>query len=366
MGEDFDYEYLTNITIGGQHFSVIVDTGSSDTWFAEKGFACYNLTGHREPVSTCAFGTEGFDTHKSKSFQSFPNTSFSISYGDGEYLSGSAGFETMTVGGLKVTHQEIGVVSSAAWVGDGINTGLMGLAYPSLTSVRSGSKKLPYNPFFFNAVKQRKVSHPYFSLSLDRGTAAGQHSPHTDPHLGYLAFGGIAPVAVTATSVTVPVQGYSLETHTPTTGAKATYLYYTVDVQNYTFPGSSVVLTTSNSTILDSGTTLNLVPSSVARAYNAGFGTWRSGSYYVDCNARAPPFAVVLGGQTFTIDGRDQIVYAGKDAEGNDLCISGTQDGGPDDLDGSVFVLGDVFLHNVVVTFDIQKNELTVTQRKYY
>lgn len=58
-----DSEYLTDITIGGQTFKVIVDTGSwvcnwvvlydtpelillsrSDTWLAKKGFKCYNLT----------------------------------------------------------------------------------------------------------------------------------------------------------------------------------------------------------------------------------------------------------------------------------------------------------------------------------
>lgn len=61
---------------------------SSDTWAPKTGFACLNLTGHPEPTETCAFGSPGFDAAKSKSFQSYPNTSFSISYGDGEYLVG--------------------------------------------------------------------------------------------------------------------------------------------------------------------------------------------------------------------------------------------------------------------------------------
>ncbi|KAJ7884939.1 acid protease [Mycena leptocephala] len=343
-GAQYDYEYLTNITIGGQIFCL-----SSDTWAPKKGFACLNLTGHPEPTETCAFGSPGFDAAKSKSFQSYPNTSFSISYGDGEYLSGVAAFETVTVGGLTVTHQEIGVVSSAAWVGDGINTGLLGLAYPHLTSVfnTSHGENLQYNPFFFNAVKQNLVSHPYFSIALNRGTAKGTHSPILDPHLGYLAFGGIAPVPVTSTCATIPVQGYSLATRAPTADPHPTYFYYTADVQKYIFPNSSTVYSASNSTIIDSGTTLNLLPSPVAQAYNAGWATWRSGTYYVDCAARAPRR---LGG---------------KDEDGKDLCVSGTQDGGPE-MEGSVFILGDVFLHNVVVTFDIQKNQLTFTKRQNY
>ncbi|KAJ7643179.1 acid protease [Mycena rosella] len=368
VGAQHDYEYLANITVGGQTFSVIIDTGSSDTWLAQKGFACLNLTGHPVPAATCGFGSQGFDSKLSKSFQPYPSTSFYITYGDGEYLSGAAAFETVTVGGLTVTHQEIGMVASAAWTGDGINTGLLGLAYPSLTSVENTShgQGMLYNPFFFNAVKQNKIPHPYFSIALNRGTITAEHSPRPDPHLGYLAFGGIAPVPVTNTTATLPVQGFSIATHAPVSGAGATYSYYGVDVQKYVFPGSAAIFTAQNSTILDSGTTLNLMPSAVAQKYNAAFNaTWRDGQYYVDCAAKAPPFAVVLGGKTFTIDGRDQIVSFGKDADGKEMCISGTQDGGPD-MQGSVFILGDVFLHNVVTTFDIQKNQVTVSQRQHY
>ncbi|KAJ7174692.1 aspartic peptidase domain-containing protein [Mycena filopes] len=365
-GADYDYEYLTKIIIGGQSFSVIVDTGSSDTWLAEKGFSCFNLSGAPAPIASCGFGTEGFDTKLSKSFQWYPNTSFAVQYGDGESLSGTAAFETVNVGGLTVKHQEIGVVSNASWAGDGINTGLLGLAYPWLTSVTStAGKKLQYNPFFFNAVKQRQVAHPYFSLALNRGTPSGQHSPSVDPHLGYLAFGGIAQVPVTSAHATVPVQGYSLATRAPT-NRHPTYFYYTVDVQKYVFPGSTAVFTASNSTIIDSGTTLNLVPTDVARAYNKAFNaTWRAGTYYVECAAKAPPFSVLLGGKTFAIDPRDQVVYAGTDDSGAAVCISGTQDGGPVTM-GSVFILGDVFMHNVVTTFDIQRNQITFTQRKPY
>ncbi|KAJ7500008.1 acid protease [Mycena latifolia] len=369
MGANYDFEYLINVAVGNQAFALIIDTGSSDTWLAEKGFACFNLSGHPEPVATCGFGSQGFDSKLSKSFQSYPDTTFAIAYGDGEYLSGVAAFETVNVGGLTVTHQELGIVSRASWNGDGYNTGLLGLAYPWLTSVQNAThgQGMQYNPFFFNAVKQKQVAHPYFSLALNRGTAAGMHSPHLDPHLGYLSFGGIAPVPVNATTATLPVQGFSIATRAPSSAPNAIHTYFALDVQKYIFPGSEALSTAQNSTILDCGTTLNLLPSPVARAYNAyeNFGTWRSGSYYVSCTAKAPPFSVVLGGKTFTVDGRDLVVPVGKDADGNDLCVSGIQDGGPE-TQGNVFILGDVFLHNVVATFDIQKNQVTVTQRMNY
>ncbi|KAJ3804217.1 hypothetical protein F5876DRAFT_70821, partial [Lentinula aff. lateritia] len=42
-GFDFDKEYLTNVMFGEQEFMLIVDTGSSDTWAPQVGYACFNL-----------------------------------------------------------------------------------------------------------------------------------------------------------------------------------------------------------------------------------------------------------------------------------------------------------------------------------
>lgn len=65
-------------------------------------------------ADTCAFGTSGFDIAASKTFKPFPGVSFNITYGDGEFLSGPVGFDTLTIGGLSVTGQEIGVPTLAA------------------------------------------------------------------------------------------------------------------------------------------------------------------------------------------------------------------------------------------------------------
>ncbi|KAJ7308516.1 acid protease [Mycena albidolilacea] len=374
-GADFDQEYLTEVTVGGQTFTAIVDTGSSDTWLINKDFKCFNLTGFPESTETCGFGSAGFDTNASSTFQSFPKVSFNISYGDGEFLSGGLGFDTVSVGGLTVTQQEIGVPDLAAWNGDGVNSGLIGLAYSGLTSAfnttdptkASSKNHIPYDPFFFTAVKQGAVSNPFFSLALNRGALVVNATE--DLNLGFIAFGGMPPVDLDKTAVTVPVQGYSASTGEPSS-TDAVFFYYTVDVDAYTFPGSTKVATSNNNTILDSGTTLNLVPTKVAKAYNAQFVPKAtldrdSGLYFVDCNATVPAFSVTLGGKVFPIDARDQILDAGTDDDGNTVCITGTQDGGADTPD-NVFILGDVFLHNVVSTFNIQTNELTVTRRKKY
>lgn len=90
-------------------------------------------------------------------------------------------------------------------------------------------------------------------------------------------------------------------------------------------------MTSSNTTILDTGTTLNYIPTDAAVAYNAAFvppavnsDYW--GGYVVVCKAKVPPFSVTIGGKAFNIDGRDQLLPLGVDDDnGNELCFSGTQ-----------------------------------------
>jgi hypothetical protein len=77
-----------------------------------------------------------------------------------------------------VSQQEIGLVTNAAWNGDGVNTGLMGLAFSSLTSIYNGNNpnsdggnnSAPYLPFFLNAIAQKKVKQPseFMCASLPR------------------------------------------------------------------------------------------------------------------------------------------------------------------------------------------------------
>lgn len=69
---------------------------------------------------------------------------------------------------MTVQKQEVGLVTDAAWNGNGVGTGLMGLAYPQLTDVYngtdptkdSGNNTAPYNSIFRTAVSENVVSNP--------------------------------------------------------------------------------------------------------------------------------------------------------------------------------------------------------------
>lgn len=126
---------------------------------------------------------------------------------------------------------------------------------------------------------------------------------------------------------------------------------------------------TNDATQVDSGTTLNYFPTSVADAINAAFDPAAvyeddEGAYIVDCNATAPTFGIQINGTIFYTNPLDMILLAGTDEDGNDVCISGIDDGG--DSAGDVYILGDTFQKNVVTVYDVGAVELRFAAREFY
>ncbi|KAJ3804376.1 acid protease [Lentinula aff. lateritia] len=329
-GSDFDEEYLTNVVFGEQEFMLIGDTGSSNTWAPQVGYACFNLDNKPVAQSQCAFGSAGFNSSASTTFTVGPGTNFNIEYANREFLSGTVGFETVTVGGLAVKQQEIGVVNKAAWDGDGFNSGLIGFASPNLMFVFNGANpddddtQILYNPFFYSAVQQGLVSHPFLSVALDQGSFTTENNSDLDQNLRFILFGGIAPVdVISSTAVTVPIQDYDAATFTPKNGSTGvTYFYYSVDVELMLFTGNHEIFGTTNTTDVADAFTAAFDPPAVK---DDDFGV-----YTVVCTATVPEFTVTIGGVTFTVDPTDNLFPLGiQDDNGNGLCASGTFDGGP-------------------------------------
>ncbi|KAJ7861691.1 acid protease [Mycena olivaceomarginata] len=348
-GSNMDTDYLVNVTIGGQNFSLVIDSGSSDTWVPQAGFSCFNLTGSPVPQTTCNFGSTGFNPNSSKTFELYQNVSFNQTYGTSEYVAGPIALETVSIGGLEVSRQVVPIPNVAAWTGDGVLSGVLGLAFPNVTSLfntsdpttASTKNRILYDPFFFTAVKQKKVEHPLI------------HN----------------------TSVTVPVLAYP-----PTIAeSKRQFFWYTLPIDSYNFPGSENVPEARNAslgngtTILDTGTGVNLVPAPVAAGYAAAFDppaelvTVSGLTFYAaQCNATVPQFSVTIGGQAFSMDPRDQLVPFVNDTQGDVTCVLGTQAQGGPDIGSDFHLLGDTFLRNVVATFNPIGREITLTQRVAY
>ncbi|KAH8895370.1 acid protease [Thozetella sp. PMI_491] len=98
----FDVEVL----LGGEPFSLLVDTGSSDTWVVQTGFSCINATDNSKlPEAHCTYG----DTYNiSSSFQRIQNQTFGVKYGVG-IATGFLSHEKVTLAGITFKNQTIGV-----------------------------------------------------------------------------------------------------------------------------------------------------------------------------------------------------------------------------------------------------------------
>lgn len=189
-----------------------------------------------------------------------------------------------------------------------------------------------------------------FSIALNRGSFL-----QNDQNLGFLAFGGIAPVDTTIPTATIPIKAYTISE------SKQEFNFYTIDIGSYIIDGLTDVGSGTQG-ILDSGTNLLLVPTEVAQVYNAKFvppATLVDGTYFVDCNAIVPTLEVEIGGKRFSIDSKDQILPGGVDADGNIICKSGTQDGGVDpSVPNSNFILCVPLVLNPYFAFMVVPGEM--------
>ncbi|QSZ37538.1 hypothetical protein DSL72_008636 [Monilinia vaccinii-corymbosi] len=344
-------EFATDITFGKQTFEVILDTGSSDSWLAETGFSCIDLdTGNSTKQAACGFGST---YTKDSTFKAIAGEEFKIKYGDGEYLTGVLGSQPVTFAGIEAT-TTVALVTSAAWQGDGTTSGLVGLAYPGITSAYKGSTQVPYDPIFTTFYKDGLVR-PLFSLAIERDVSGPA---------GYLALGGLPPVDFVHDFASTPILVTSIS------GYPKTYDFYTINIEGAYLNGKALPDAATPQYIVDSGTTLNYFPTSVANAINKAFVpaavySEDEGGYVVSCTAVPPVFGIKIGGKTFYTNALDMILLAGTDDDGKDVCISGIVDGGSD-FSKDLYILGDTFQKNVISVFDIGAGMLQFAARENY
>ena len=196
---------------------------------------------------------------------------------------------------------------------------------------------------------KRGYVNPVFSLAISRdetGTGDG----------GTIAIGGVPADVANATGLyaSTPIELLALSSSTD-------FLFYTISVEALDYDGADSAQSVQY--IVDSGTTLNYLPTPDADAVNALFDPpayEEEGLYYVDCDATAPDISVVIGGMEFATNPVDLKLFID---EGN-TCVSGIQDGGA--VDESLFILGDVFLKNVLAVFDVGAAEMRFAEREFY
>ncbi|ORX50169.1 rhizopuspepsin II [Hesseltinella vesiculosa] len=299
-----DVEYYAEVQIGTppQTLKLDFDTGSSDLWFAST--LC----------SGCSSTQTKYDPTKSSTYQK-EGKSWSISYGDGSSASGITGLDTVNLGGLAITNQRIELAQqeSASFGQDPVD-GLLGLGFDTISTV--AGTKTPVD----SLIAQNLISKPVFGVFLGHTSTGGG---------GEYVFGGYDASKVSGSFTTVKVD------------SSQGWYGFTVD----SAAGAGTTKTGSFSAIADTGTSLMLLPNSIAstiaKSYRATDN--RDGTYTINCDpTKLAPLTLTIGGTKFTIPAADLIYY-----KQGTQCIAGF--GYSNMAEG---ILGDVFLKNVYTVFD--------------
>lgn len=266
-------QYFSEIEIGtpAQTFKVVLDTGSSNLWVPSSecgSIACY-LHNKYDSSSSSTYKKNGSD--------------FEIRYGSGS-LSGFVSQDTVQIGDMKIKKQDFAEATSEPGLAFAFGRfdGIMGLGYDTI----SVNKIVPP---FYSMINQGLLDEPVFAFYLGN-TANG------DGDDSEAVFGGIDKDHYTGKMTKLPLR------------RKA---YWEVDLDAISF-GDQTAELDNTGVILDTGTSLIALPSTLAELLNKEIGAKKgfNGQYSVDCKKRdeLPDMSFTLTGHNFTIGPYDYIL----------------------------------------------------------
>lgn len=357
---------LNNITGGGyyaefsvgtppQKLSFMLDTGSSDTWVnSVDADLCTDSIIQEEIGEFCS---KQFDQTKSKSFNSTRQV-FNITYLDGRNIRGRYFKDTVTINNAEIKNQQMGLALESVR-----GTGLMGLGFRS-----NEAAAVKYPTVIENMVSQKIIAMPAFSLYLnDLQTSQGS-----------ILFGGVDTDKFHGGLATLPFQ--SLPASVSRTSDIVMYA-----VQLNGLKVSGVDTPSVNATaVLDSGSTISLLPGDVVQAVWKEFGVMNVQGVpnpFVDCakaNLKDTSLSFQFTNKTIRVpidemvinnlaSVQDQIfsdptlkqVFKGWSG----VCTFGMASTADFGISSDQFVLlGDTFLRSAYVVYDLQNQQVGIAQ----
>ncbi|GIZ48294.1 hypothetical protein CKM354_001136200 [Cercospora kikuchii] len=314
-------QYFSQIAVGTppQEFKVVLDTGSSNLWVPSQecgSIACYLHSKYDHSDSS---------TYKKN------GSSFAIRYGSGS-LEGYVSQDTVQIGDLKIKDQLFAEATSEPGLAFAFGRfdGILGLGYDTI-SVNG----IP--PPFYNMIDQGLLDEKVFAFYLS-STDKGDESE--------AIFGGVNKDHYTGEMTKIPLR------------RKA---YWEVDLDAIAF-GDQLAEIDSTGAILDTGTSLIALPSTLAELLNKEIGAKKSynGQYTVDCSKRdsLPDLTFTLTGHNFTIDAFDYIL----EVQGS--CISAFMGFDIPEPAGPLAILGDAFLRKWYSVYDLENNAVGLAKAK--
>ncbi|KAL6945275.1 hypothetical protein ACO0QE_002724 [Hanseniaspora vineae] len=325
------FSVLLDIGTPSQSLTVLLDTGSSDLWVIQN---CGS--------SSCPqYGT--FQPEKSSSFHN-NQTEFYVTYGDGSYGSGSWGYDQVSINGQSIGQLSFGVATQSS-----ARIAVLGVGMTGLETTYSGKKVSDPYEYANLPIALKESGQTYsalFSLFLNDLTAS----------TGSILFGAVDTGKVSGNLYTLPMiniyAGSGFDNP----------VEYEVTLQGLGFSSSfsqTTITTTKFAALLDSGTTLTILPTSlmnlVVDALEASYDS-SVGYYEIDCDSTSDQNMVFdFGGFHINVPLSDFVIDSS-----SGKCYLGFQGASQ-----SFVILGDVFLSNAYAVFDIDNYEISLGQANY-
>lgn len=294
-----------------------MDTGSSNLWVPSQ--SCSSIACYLHST---------YDSSSSSTYKKNGST-FEIQYGSGS-LSGFVSNDVMSIGDLKIKNQDFAEATNEPGLAFAFGKfdGILGLGYDTI----SVNKIIPP---FYQMINQKLLDEPVFAFYLGRDEEGSE-----------AVFGGVDKSHYTGKIEYIPLR------------RKA---YWEVDIESIAF-GDEVAELEGTGAILDTGTSLNVLPSSLAELLNKEIGAKKgwNGQYTVECEKvkSLPDITFNLAGSNYSLPASDYIL------ELQGTCVSTFQGMDIPAPAGPLIILGDAFLRRYYSVYDLGKNAVGLARAK--
>ncbi|KAF9933174.1 hypothetical protein FBU30_006340 [Linnemannia zychae] len=297
-----------------QNFTMVFDTGSSDMWVPSPACTtpvCLTLVRYNSTAST-TYHNEG--------------KTFDLKYGDGSRASGLTVLDTVTLSGTKIANQSFGIASvdDTTIAKKGVE-GVVGLGFGLSANVKG------YTTLMETMINRINLTQPIVSIWMGRQRMGGANEGSG----GAVIFGGVDTTKYIGNFTWVPI---------------VDKLSWKIRFEGISIAGKNLGL--SGNALIDSGTSLIIVPSKVASIFHdhiPGAIEAPQVGWILPCNTSVGDLNFTIAGQQFRVPAEELVVlfripgYAEYCKSAIDVSSS------PSDND---WILGASFLKNVYSVYD--------------
>ncbi|KAG4301194.1 hypothetical protein PCK1_002504 [Pneumocystis canis] len=303
-----------------QSFKVVLDTGSSNLWIPSS-----------KCTSLACFLHSKYDSSLSQTYIA-NGTHFEIHYGSGS-VTGFISTDKLCVGDITIESQDFAeaVTEPGLTFAFGRFDGIFGLGYSTI-SVNQ------ITPPFYNMIQQNALEEPLFAFwigDLSDGVEGGE-----------CTFGGLDSNHYEGSVTYIPVR------------RKA---YWEVSLISFSY-GNDLIKLENTGAILDTGTSLIIMPTVIADLLNNAIGASQSwtGDYLIDCSLKStlPTITFNLGDHDFPLEPNDYILQI------QSKCMSTFVGMDIPPPVGPLWIIGDVFLRKYYSVYNLEKNSVGLAKAK--